>query len=265
MLQGVHDRLADRGDRVFRNLAPEAVFADDARPAHVPLDELERFREDVRDGTDQFLGVDVAKSCLGVRRLGRARKHREDDFEAGKESLRENPGDKKSGKRRAKNALDPFDGAELNQNRFVRKSSEDARGESTDPRENAPEDLGMEVFHRRFGDRLSIEPGLSPEFEQTVDLIGREMPVSVARPNEGALIAAAGGDEAGLEVLGRFGNARHHEESVFEGDLLNFHAHDGCKFVARDLHFRVGRLRVEPLRGGEAVSLGEAQDDHPAV
>ena len=123
----------------------------------------------------------------------------------------------------------------------------------------------MEVFHRRFGDRLSIEPGLSPEFEQTVDLIGREMPVSVARPNEGALIAAAGGDEAGLEVLGRFGNARHHEESVFEGDLLNFHAHDGCKFVARDLHFRVGRLRVEPLRGGEAVSLGEAQDDHPAV
>ena len=71
--------------------------------------------------------------------------------------------------------------------------------------------------------------------------------------------------EAGLEVLGRFGNARHHEESVFEGDLLNFHAHDGCKFVARDLHFRVGRLRVEPLRGGEAVSLGEAQDDHPAV
>lgn len=265
VLQGVYDRLADRGDGVFRDLAAQAVFADDARPAHVPLHERERFRENVRDGADQFLGVDVPKSRFRVRRLGRPRKHREDDFEAGKEALRKDPGGEKARKRRTQNALDSLHGPELDQNGFVRKRAENARGLPTDPRENALQDFWIEFLHRGFGHRLGVEPGLPTEFQETVDFVGREMAVSVARSNEGALIATAGGDEAGLQMPGRFGNARHHKKSVFKGDLLNLHAYDGRELVACDLHFRVSGLRVESFRGREAVSLGEAQNDHPAV
>lgn len=180
-------------------------------------------------------------------------------------SLWKDPGGEKPGKRRAKDALNSLYGPELDQNRFVGELSEDARGLPTDPREDALKDLGIEFPHRRFGHRLGVEAGLPPEFQETVDLVGREMPVPVARPHEGALVAAAGGDETGFQMAGRFGDARHHQKSVFEGDLLNFHAHDGREFVPCDLHFRVGRLRVEAFRGRKSVSLGEPKNDHPAV
>ena len=125
MLQGIGNGFAHRRHRVIGNVFSKSL-GNDGTGSHAILYQGQGFRQHVRDGTDNFLGVQILEAGAGIRGLGGAFVDCENDFQARKILLRKGTDGKKAGKRRTNFVFNAGENTELCEDGFVRQAPENS-------------------------------------------------------------------------------------------------------------------------------------------
>ena len=252
--QGVHQRLAQHRFRILPQVFAKQPL-DDAPPLHVALDGPQRLHDHHRHGPLHFHVVQEPLA-LGARRPGLGRGiAKEGDAQVGKSLLRilreAGPPLERNHGLSVRGGNEHLQGP---QHLLVRPASVRAALPVAQAAQQPSHQFGIQVFERGSLQRLHVVARLAARLEQRLHLVRRELAITVADADEGAvrqprtLVVAglcAGGE---LRDLGRYDGGAVDVEHLQQG-------------AQRRLHLRGDRAQV----GLYLRRIGDARGREPRL
>ena len=137
---------------------------------------------------------------------------------------------------------------------LIRQGAEGARLNGPQSAGEGLHEVRPQVIRRGSVHRFAVMLRLPLAFDEPVDLIGRQAPVTLVAPGVGALVAAGGGDVAGLLVRGELGDLHdHHLVAALRVLDADDSSHGGRHVIRGHPCQRVpegGRIGARGLEGG---------------